>query len=734
MRNLLLVFLVFFFLTLTNNAAFADIDSLLTVLNGSKGEKKAEVQLELCKQYKGKDTEKALEFCTIATRFYTESGNEKALSECYHCTGNVYYVKGEYPKAIVFFKDALKIRNSIGDDEGAANSLNNLGVMHRKIGQLEMALEYYIKALELKEKNGANEDIIGTINNIGSLYYTQKNYDKALKYFERAQFLYQGQKDKNGLAATYNNLSLIYFEQNDKSKAFEYNKLSYDLRKEMGDDHGMGVSLNNFGRIYELDNNYEKALENYFESEKTYKTIGDLINQANVLNNIGGIYIKLKNYKKAKEYIFRSLTLAQNLDNMPQVKDNYLSLSEVNFALGNYRDAYDYLKEYNVLKDSVLNEQSKARVEELETKYESGRKEKEIALLTKEKEMEQLSRFTEQNKNKLILNSLSAGFFLIIIIAVLLFFINRQKQKANKVLEKQNAEINLQKVEIQGKNNELGIKNKEITDSIIYAKRIQEAIFPADNFFSDLLPDSFVLFRPKDIVSGDFYWANKINSNENSAPGTLLFAAVDCTGHGVPGAFMSLVGYNLLNQAVKEHQLCKPSEILDYLNVSLNETLRQTYDESMVKDGMDISLCSLSYSKNKSEQENEYTINLEFAGAYNPVWILRKDKNNAVPELIEIKPNKHPVGAFLGEELKSFTNNEIPLKKGDKIYIFTDGYADQFGGPKGKKFKYSQLKSLLISLFDKTMEEQKSIMEKVLEAWQGDLEQVDDICIVGVHI
>jgi len=249
-----------------------------------------------------------------------------------------------------------------------------------------------------------------------------------------------------------------------------------------------------------------------------------------------------------------------------------------------------------------------------------------------------------------------------------------------------------------------------ITDSIHYAKRIQNAILPPDEFVHANLPESFVLYKPKDIVSGDFYWMNKEDNR-------VMMAAVDCTGHGVPGAFMSIVGNHQLNYSVNVEGARIASDILDRLNEGVTKSLHQQKDGSSVKDGMDVALISI----NKDKME------LDFAGAFNQLYLVRDNK-------IEIfKGDKFPIGAFIGEKLQKFTNHTIKLKAGDTIYIFSDGYADQFGGEKGKKFKYKQFQDLLLKVQTKGMNEQKKILDKAINEWMGELEQVDDILVIGVR-
>lgn len=274
------------------------------------------------------------------------------------------------------------------------------------------------------------------------------------------------------------------------------------------------------------------------------------------------------------------------------------------------------------------------------------------------------------------------------------------------------AEVVRQKAEIELQSQKIEVFYKQVTDSIRYAKRIQEAILPPDSFVRTLLPDSFVLYKPKDIVSGDFYWFDQVD-------GKSMFAAVDCTGHGVPGAFMSIVGYNLLKQIVSKHQSTQPSFILDELSKGVSETLHQrNFEESTSKDGMDITLCSYD----PIEQE------LEFAGAFNPLLIVRDG------EIMEIKGNKFPIGIFLEKESKKFTNHKLKVKKGDVLYVFSDGYADQFGGPKGKKFMQSQFRNLLFDIHKKPMPEQRRILDQTIEHWRGNEDQVDDILVIGMRV
>jgi serine phosphatase RsbU (regulator of sigma subunit) len=321
--------------------------------------------------------------------------------------------------------------------------------------------------------------------------------------------------------------------------------------------------------------------------------------------------------------------------------------------------------------------------------------------------------------SEILLSVIAIILFIVLIIAFTLFRNEkRSHQNSRNELEKRVAE----------QTSALRHKEQEITDSIRYALRIQLSIIPTPERVKALLPKSMVFYKPKDIVSGDFYWVEEINNE-------VLFAAVDCTGHGVPGAMMSVIGLKSLNQAVQDKKLSKPCDILQYLDIAVNDTLRQSSDANAVKDGMDLALCNINYK----------TLMLQYAGAFNGVCIIRKDiASNHQPtgtreifygsDLLELRPDKLPIGSNTDGIADTFVNHEFQLQRDDLVYIYTDGYADQFGGPRGKKFKYNQLKDVLVSLADVPVEAHAGILEKHLKDWQGSQEQVDDVLVIGVRI
>ncbi|MCP4310489.1 MAG: serine/threonine-protein phosphatase [Bacteroidetes bacterium] len=306
---------------------------------------------------------------------------------------------------------------------------------------------------------------------------------------------------------------------------------------------------------------------------------------------------------------------------------------------------------------------------------------------------------------------ISGGFVLIFLFTIAFIRTFRQIKKANLLLHNKNIEIANHLSVIEEQKLSVEMKNKEILDSITYAKRIQTAILLPDNRVKEYLEKSFIIYIPKDIVAGDFYWIESISNQNSNSSISILFAAADCTGHGVPGAMVHVICSHALNRSVKEFGLSDPGQILD----KTREIVIREFEKSdeVVMDGMDIALCSLNGNM------------LKYSGAFNPLWIVRDG------EIIEIKADRQPVGGYVKSNL--FTSHQLDLKKGDVIYIFSDGFTDQFGGEHGKKFKQKALKDLFLSVRGKSMDEQKQLITDSFEKWKENYEQVDDVCIIGVQ-
>ena len=406
------------------------------------------------------------------------------------------------------------------------------------------------------------------------------------------------------------------------------------------------------------------------------------------------MFLKGKN-SEAKTLVLKGLKLGKELGYPHTIRTAAYILFAIYKAENNGMKALEMHELYIQMRDSLKNENSQQTIIKQQAKFEYESKktiddaehEKQLAI---EKE--------EKAKQRVIIYSVISG---LVLLAIFLFFVFNRLQ----LTRRQKNVIENQKIEVEDSKQQLEQKNKEITDSIQYAKRIQSAILPSDKLVKEYLQDSFILYKPKDIVAGDFYWMESVGNKT-------LFAAADCTGHGVPGAMVSVVCNNGLNRSVREHGLTEPGKILDKTReIVVNEFKKSAED---VRDGMDIALCSLEGNT------------LQYAGAHNPLWIVRNG------ELLETKANKQPIGQF--ENPTPYTTHTIELQKGDSVYLFSDGYIDQFGGEKGKKFKSKPFKNLLISIADKNMQEQRNLIDKAFINWKGDIEQVDDVCVLGFKV
>lgn len=683
-----------------------EIDSLVLLLKSTNNEEKINILNALSEKYLTVNVDKSLSYAIQARDVAQAIGDETLLGKAYINIAKSYYSKSDNDKALTYLNKSFLIFESANKPDIMAAVYNTYANIYMDMANYEKALNFNLKSLKIREEI---EDLAGassSLINIGRVYYTLGNLEKAQEYYLKSLSIKEKINDFDGQGSCYNNLANIAIDKKDYTTALKHLEKALDIKTQAGNKRGMSYILNGFGTVYSALKKYDKAREYYLKSYDIKKELSDHRGQAGALSNIGTTYFFMNDFDHAIKYFRQGLQEAELSGAKDFVLSFHQNLAESYTKLKDYKSAAESYAKILELKDSVLSIETTKSMQEMQSKFDFEKQEKEIKILKQEKEIQDL----DVARTKLIKNGFIVGFILLLIIAFIIYNRYQVKQKANQKLE-------IQQKEILNKNEELNLayaqiesKNKDITDSIKYAKRIQEAILPSSEFAA-LIKDGFILYKPKDIVSGDFYWLAQKNN-------LLYIAAVDCTGHGVPGAFMSIVGHNLLNQAVNEQNITLPSEILNEVNKGITNTLRQYESESTVKDGMDIALCSI----------NMGTLELQYAGAYNPLWIIQAG------EFKEVTPDKFPIGAFVGEKMNSFSNNTIQLNKGDKIYMFTDGFADQFGGAKGKKFKYKQLQDLLVKNASLKMTEQKELLENTFNKWIGSLEQVDDVLIIGIQV
>ncbi|MBI2280861.1 MAG: tetratricopeptide repeat protein [Bacteroidetes bacterium] len=665
----------------------------------------------------------AITYYQKALKIHEKAENKEGVGESFNDIGVAYYYAGDYEKARENFENAGKIKIEIGDSIGAGQSFNNTGIMYDIAGNPTEALKLYIKALTIYENAKDTNLIIGTISNIGLIYIGQTNYNEALKIYTRQKIL--AKKTNNdkmyGIALTSEGTALDYLKEYVEARKRFFEAL--EIFTELADKPLIAQCYNNLSVNHELTNEDDKALEYALKSIKIKKEIGSFGKIAVSQIAAAKIFNKKGQHQKAITLFNEALQNAENTGYVDYMIKAHQGLSQAYSKIGDYKKAYHHQSFYVSLNDSVTNKENAEMINEMEKKFQSERKEQEIALLNKTNALKdvELAKASEESKRKSmqLYGSFVVGLILLIF-AVVVVRNNQQRKKANRLLAQKNTEITKQKEIVEE-------QHQEITDSISYAKRIQTALLTSDNYWEQISKEHFVLLKPKDVVSGDFFWAFQTENN------LAIWVAADCTGHGVPGAFMSMLGISFFNEIVVENNITNPSEILNKLRSKIIKALEQKGVDTQQKDGMDLALCVWDKNTNL----------LSFSGANNPLWLIRTvtsspdeggvSRSGGEYELIEYKSDKQPVGLFTGE-MKPFSTQQIQLEKGDTIYTFSDGYADQFGGEKGKKFKLKSLKELLLSVQGKPLREQKQIIDDMFEAWKGNLEQIDDVCVIGVKI
>ncbi len=587
-----------------------------------------------------------------------------------------------------------------------AGGLSNRGFYYDQKGNLLEALNHYHESLLIYEKINNKQGTSTAFNNLGVIYSIIGDTAKALEYHNRSLKTKIELKDEKGVAMSYNNIGAIYENSSEPFKALEYYEKSLKISNSISDSRGIAMSLDNLGDIYLHENILGKAFDYYSRGLQKWTEIGFKPGISTAKNNLANVLIKMGEFDRAKTYAIESYQLAESLDFPVDIENSAKTLVTIYRHEGDFEKALFYSDSYIEMRDKIRNEQNANKAYKKSMQYEYQKEAlKDSIEFSKEREIQQ----AELKQEKTQASAFKYGLilvFIILVIAVRSFLI---KKKDNKKINEQKSQVENQKKEIELQHATLAKTHQEISDSINYAKRIQNAILPTTDVLNESLNNGFVLFMPKDVVSGDFYWL------ENLEDSTLV-AVADCTGHGVPGAMVSVVCHNALNRAVREYHLSKPNEILDKTKELVVETFKSKSE--FVRDGMDISLCRI--------HKNSEIV--EWAGANNPLYIYKRISNS-----IEIiSSNKQPVG--VSDYSENFTNHELKLEQGDIIYLFTDGYMDQFGGEHGKKFKHSRFREIALDLGKQGIKGQKEVFEKEFHNWKGNLEQIDDICIIGIEL
>ena len=702
MKQLLLILtLILSFSVISQNTKQDVIEETLKEIEAATSDTaKSRHYVTLAITYRNVDIYKSDSVSQIAFDLALRSGDKYYLAKAIDNLGQIDLYQGNYDMGVLKFEKALDLLDAdsvnINNNDKHSNAqmariYDNLGMSYDYKGEYGQAIKYYLAARDIFQHIGRIDGVGVVENNLGISYLYLQDFENSKTHFETAYKIYIEEiKDTNNAYSAKMNLGIIDYFTGDTVAALEkFREVAIAMEK-IGNLRSYGSSVTNIAEMYQEMGESDSAffyLEKAIEVDKKLNNIDGLETDYRIM---GSLYRDLKDYQNARKYYFKALDINMEVGRKYTIEQTYVALYELEKEAKNFEKALEFLELQNAYKDSLMEESNTKIIGKMEAEHEFN---KELAV-QKAKDEQKLKVEEEKRRKSELVLYYTIGIILVVVLFAILVLRSLRETKKQKEL------VQLAKQEIE-------VKNQELVDSITYAKRIQTAILPPDEMVKKLLPNSFVIYIPKDIVAGDFYWMQEHK-------GKVLFAAADCTGHGVPGAMVSVVCNSGLNRAVREFDLTDPGAILSKTRELVVEEFEKSVED--VKDGMDIALCSLEGNT------------LQYAGAHNPLWIIR----NGSDEIEEIKANKQPIGKF--DNPLPYQTHEVQLNSGDLVYIFSDGYADQFGGDKGKKFKASNFKQLLLSIKDESLETQNEQIVKNFHEWKGSIEQLDDVCIIGVRI
>jgi len=654
------------------------------------------------------NSSEALIYFNRSLQINEEIDNNGGIANALLNIGDIFSNRGNYERAEENITRSLDLFKELNDKLGIGRAFNTLGNIYERRSDYGGAQENYVEALRIYEEIG---DLHGTAQaqfNVGTVYKAMHNYEMAKQYFSSSLVNYTRLQDQEGVANCYLEIGYIHEITENFPDAIRFYQASLNIEQTLDDKQGISSALKKIGDIYDKGlNDYDGALEYYMQALELKQEIGDTVGIANTMKTIGFVHQKYGHYSDALNALNQSLDMAKVINDKDLLRTIYRILSELYAKRGDYRNALESFKTSDLYKDSVFTEESQQAIAQMQTLYDTEKKEQENTLLRKENTIQTLQISRQRN----LRNSLIAISGLVLILVFVVYGRYRTKKKANELLNQKNTLLEEQKSQIEEQKIEIEIKNQHITDSINYAKGIQDAMLPRIEVIKEAIPDLFIFYRPRDIVSGDFYWFNEVNDK-------IIIAAVDCTGHGVPGGFVSMMGNDLLNEIVDAREITEADKILVELHKGVSKALKQ--QENQNRDGMDMALCVIDRKKKI----------MQYSGAKNPLVYIQDG------EVHRVIANKMPIGGIEDEELqeKIFTRHEFELESNRIFYLFSDGYADQFGGPNKKKYMAKPFRELLLSIHQKPFATQKEILEKRFVEWMGDEAQVDDVLVIGFKV
>lgn len=698
---------------------------------------------------------------------YTQQrGDEFSAAKTMHNIAYIYEKKNDYETALEYYVKALQIKRQFDDSSTVASTLNNIGNIYVASYEYDIAIKHYEQSLIISRYLHDSTAIALRYYNLGRVHNKKHDFEKSMEYFQAALAIYIKTNDQPNIARIYNSLGSLFSIWRKNKKAIEYYSQALQILNMQNDIAEIARVNNNIAECYEALKQYKKAKVHYETAINSFSQTDLQFDNLITNQNYSLFLIKTQQFDQANKHINKSFDIAFKLQDKLQIARTYQISAELFYEknlfsaaiktlnksyanaihtndlklfsiiylsyyknhkkLKNYKKALYFKEKQIAINDSIFKQESYAAMEELEQKFKIKEKEKEITLLIAKNQLQESENNTQRIRIEKITqtrNLAILGLMLFMLLLMTAIYAIYSKIRANNKLKLLNAEINekkeeilTQRDEIESQMNYIENQNKiltnqktKITDSINYARYIQSSILPNDEFFAHNFSQYMILYKPKDIVSGDIYFGETTQES-------LFVAVIDCTGHGVPGAFMSILAYNALKTTIVDKKIHNPSLILDQLDIQMKEATHSSAE--IAGSGMDMVLVKI----------DKNTGIATIAGAKLDVVISRNG------ELNEIKATKRSIGGIRRKNHKIFANTEWALQKNDILYIYTDGYGDQFGGEKHKKFKSQNLKKLLHESQSKELSMQKNILNEKLENWKGNSEQIDDILVLAIKI